>query len=322
MDRWRFKTGTAFAAAVMALTLAACTAPKAEKISVAGAFGEKPTVGISSPVTPPELDVKTVITGDGKPVESGDFISVEYAMYSLGDGREVGNSFAAAEFPLFFQAGDTGPGRPPEAFLKAVEGAAEGSRLQVSTPAESLYGDRGNKRFGVKPDEPVLLVLDVVKNYAKRVQVDGRLVERGDAGNPIVTAGASEPDVRIPEGAPPREYRSEVIVEGSGKPVGSMDQIQVHYAGYAWEAGKKFDSSWEFNHPLPVPMWEPVSQWTEGWSEGLIGKRVGSRVLLTIPPEKGYGKNPPRDCPEDATLVFVVDIFDSRPAPAAPAAAS
>jgi len=47
-----------------------------------------------------------------------------------------------------------------------------------------------------------------------------------------------------------------------------------------------------------------------GWDDGLVGKAIGSRVLLSIPPEHGYG---PRGVPQAGiggqdTLVFVVDI--------------
>ena len=47
-----------------------------------------------------------------------------------------------------------------------------------------------------------------------------------------------------------------------------------------------------------------------GWDKGLIGKTVGSRVLLVVPPAEGYGAkgSPPLIGPQD-TLVSVVDIL-------------
>ncbi|PSK93851.1 peptidylprolyl isomerase [Haloactinopolyspora alba] len=47
-----------------------------------------------------------------------------------------------------------------------------------------------------------------------------------------------------------------------------------------------------------------------GWKEGLAGQKVGSRVLMSIPPDKGYGAQKGHDLQND-TLVFVVDIIDS-----------
>ena len=47
-----------------------------------------------------------------------------------------------------------------------------------------------------------------------------------------------------------------------------------------------------------------------GWKEGLAGQKVGSRVLLSIPPEQGYGAAEGHDLQND-TLVFVVDLVDT-----------
>ena len=49
-----------------------------------------------------------------------------------------------------------------------------------------------------------------------------------------------------------------------------------------------------------------------GWDNGLVGQKVGSRVLLVIPPADGYGTagSPPKIKGTD-TLVFVVDILDA-----------
>ncbi len=48
-----------------------------------------------------------------------------------------------------------------------------------------------------------------------------------------------------------------------------------------------------------------------GFDEGLIGQTVGSRVMLVIPPDKGYGEtgNAQAGIAGTDTLVFVVDIL-------------
>ncbi len=49
----------------------------------------------------------------------------------------------------------------------------------------------------------------------------------------------------------------------------------------------------------------------KGWDDGLVGQTVGSRVLLAIPPELGYGKTGNEDAGISGTdtLYFVVDIL-------------
>ena len=48
----------------------------------------------------------------------------------------------------------------------------------------------------------------------------------------------------------------------------------------------------------------------KAWDTELVGKTVGSRVLLVVPPADGYGAagSPPKISGTD-TLVFVVDIL-------------
>ena len=47
-----------------------------------------------------------------------------------------------------------------------------------------------------------------------------------------------------------------------------------------------------------------------GWDEGLVGRQIGSRVLLSIPSELGYGERgvPQAGIRGGDTLVFVIDI--------------
>lgn len=47
----------------------------------------------------------------------------------------------------------------------------------------------------------------------------------------------------------------------------------------------------------------------EGWLEGLKGQKVGSEVLLVVPPSLGYGDQAQGEIPANSTLVFVVDIL-------------
>ena len=48
-----------------------------------------------------------------------------------------------------------------------------------------------------------------------------------------------------------------------------------------------------------------------GWDDGLVGQRVGSRLLLSIPSELGYGDRgvPQAGIRGGDTLVFVTEIL-------------
>lgn len=87
----------------------------------------------------------------------------------------------------------------------------------------------------------------------------------------------------------------------------------VNYLGQVW-SGEVFDSS--FGSPSPAAFSIGTGQVIQGWDTGLVGQDVGSRVLLSIPPDLGYGAagNPDAGISGTDTLVFVVDIIGSYPA--------
>ena len=80
-------------------------------------------------------------------------------------------------------------------------------------------------------------------------------------------------------------------------------------AGIIWPGGKQFDSSWDKGAPASFGI--GVGQVIAGWDEGLVGRPVGSQVLLVIPPDKGYGAQGQGQIKGTDTLVFVVDILDA-----------
>ena len=69
----------------------------------------------------------------------------------------------------------------------------------------------------------------------------------------------------------------------------------------------RFDESFS---KKPVPF--QLSQVVPGWTYGLEGVKVGSRVLLQIPPELGYGEAEQGAIPANSTLYFVVDVVKAQ----------
>ena len=86
------------------------------------------------------------------------------------------------------------------------------------------------------------------------------------------------------------------------------DNIVAHYLGQTWN-GDVFDSSYDRGRPLDFQV--GVGMVIRGWDDGLIGQRVGSRLLLSIPAELGYGDRgvPQAGIKGGATLVFVTEIL-------------
>lgn len=103
------------------------------------------------------------------------------------------------------------------------------------------------------------------------------------------------------------DLQVEVLVQGDGPVVEPGDQIICNYLGQVWD-GAVFDNSYDRGQPLDFQI--GVGMVIKGWDDGLVGQRVGSRVLLSIPSDLGYGARgvPQAGIKGGDTLVFVTDI--------------
>jgi peptidylprolyl isomerase len=116
-----------------------------------------------------------------------------------------------------------------------------------------------------------------------------------------------KPELTFPESAAPEGLQVQVLEQGSGDTVQGGDTIVVNYLGQTWN-GQIFDNSYDRGETISFPIGMGVV--IGGWDDGLVGQQIGSRVMLSVPPEHGYG---PRGVPQAGikgtdTLVFVVDV--------------
>lgn len=121
----------------------------------------------------------------------------------------------------------------------------------------------------------------------------------------------SKPTLDFTSATAPEGLQVQVLRPGHGTVVRPGREIEVHYLGQIWN-GHVFDNSYDRGQPLAFPI--GVGMVIRGWDDGLLGQHVGSRVLLTVPPEHGYGSRgvPQAGIHSDDTLVFVVDILEVR----------
>jgi len=102
--------------------------------------------------------------------------------------------------------------------------------------------------------------------------------------------------------------------EGVGEQPKKGDTVQVHYVGTLLSTGEQFDSSYDRGVPLEFAV--GVGRVIQGWDEGIMMMKEGSKRLLIIPPNLAYGTNGVgRIIPPNATLVFVVHLVKVTPKP-------
>jgi peptidylprolyl isomerase len=147
-----------------------------------------------------------------------------------------------------------------------------------------------------------------------------------DVGITVSGSYGSTPALTIPSAAAPAQLTQQTLTEGTGATVGTGDLLIANYLGETWAAkdGKPniFDSS--FSRGTPAAFVIGTGAVISGWDKTLVGKKLGSRVLLTIPPADGYGADGRSDAGISGTdtLVFVVDLVgDYKPGASAPGTA-
>jgi peptidylprolyl isomerase len=112
----------------------------------------------------------------------------------------------------------------------------------------------------------------------------------------------------FPSSAPPSHLVKEVLHPGTGALVTKGSVIVVNYTGQIWQ-GAVFDSSFSRHQAAAFTIGD--GSVIPGWDKTLVGARVGSRLLLVLPPNDGYGKtgNAAAGITGTDTLTFVVDLI-------------
>jgi peptidylprolyl isomerase len=200
----------------------------------------------------------------------------------------------------------------------ALKGAKVGSRVLAVIPPKDGFGSSGNSSLGITGKDTLVFVIDIQKAIPSTAT--GKQVSTGGGSLPTVgtTVGKDGPTITIPKGGTPSsKLTSTTLIQGTGAKVAENQEILVNYEGVIWRTGKVFDSSWSRTQAFETILTDSqqAAQQGEGvipgWVNGLAGKTVGSRVLLTIPPADGYGSsgNSQAGIKGTDTLVFVVDIL-------------
>lgn len=115
-----------------------------------------------------------------------------------------------------------------------------------------------------------------------------------------------EPTITIPDDcSPPTTLVSKDLVAGSGPAAKTGGNVEANYHLVTWSDKAVLDSSFTRGETFTVENLG-MAQVIQGWNEGLVGMKKGTRRLLIVPPALGYGAGGNGVAPNE-TLVFVVD---------------
>jgi len=285
------------------------SSPGTAEPAVAGAFGAQPTITIPKSDPPAKTVVDVLTKGTGPALKSGDLAVVDDYGRTWASATAFADTYDSTTVPDTLPVG-TGQ-LAMTGLDKALVGVPTGSRVLVVIPPSEGFGIVSGLPSGIKNTDTAVMVFDVLAGYGGDAGPSGDVVGGGGGALPTVTSAdlRSKPTITIPKTAAPSKLSVTTLVQGDGPAVAKGQELVVQYVGEIWASGKEFDSSWQRKTPTAFPV--GVGQLIPAWDTGLVGVKVGSRVMIVAPPADGYGPSgqPDAGISGTDTLVFVVDVL-------------
>ena len=199
---------------------------------------------------------------------------VDYLGVRWDDGATFDSSFERAPFGVAI-----GTGQVIAGWDEGLAGQKVGSRLLMVIPPDLAYGD-SSPGEPIQAGDTLVFVVDILGcTRQNRPRPVSRLRPRTTDIPPSLCCPRN-PEIFVPPGKAPPKLISIPVITGDGPKVKSGDTVVVQYVGVLWRNGKQFDASWDNGAPFVTQI--GVGAVIPGWDQGLVGKTVGSRVLLVF----------------------------------------
>lgn len=275
-----------------------------EAVTIAGEAGSAPEVTWKGQMDAGDVETETLQEGDGEAVEEGDQVLTHIW---IGNGFTEEQSFSTYDEDrpeLVTLSAEVAP-----LFGDAFEGQNIGARVAVTASAEEAFGPTGNSQLNIANKDSVLVIVDLVSAVLDGPEGEDQeapawvpeIVVEDDVPTALKFAGTPKPT---------DELRKATLIQGSGAPIEKGQLAVVDYLGQVYAKPKPFDESFSAE-PASFGIGTKPRQVIAGWDKALVGVEVGSRVMLAIPPELGYGKegNEQAGIKGTDTLYFVIDVL-------------
>ena len=275
---------------------------------VAGAFGVEASIIVPKAKPSGRFVVTTVLQGRGRKARKNDVVIVNYTARTWKRGKALPSTYAKGSTPKVFPVGQEAV---IPALDRAVLGQRAGSRVLAVAPPAAAFGTAGNARLGISGTDTVVFAIDIARVISAKSTVHGEQRSVPET-LPQVRVQGSAAEIAVPDAAPPRRLVARTLVDGSGPKIKAGQAVVFRRAGTAWgpnrgkEQAALFDTSWSQS---PTPVVVGRGNLVKGLDHALVGARVGSRVLIVIPPGLAYGNQTQKGIPARSTLVYVVDIL-------------
>lgn len=275
-------------------------------ISADGQFGADPKAEFPTPLLAEETQVSTIEAAEGEPLVAGQVVDFQVTVLNASNGEVLTASSYDPAQPVRRNITPS-----TDVLGEVTQCATVGSRVATATSVQSMFGDTDLSEFNLTAEDTLVVIVDIQNAFLGRANGVDQLAK---AGFPSISlAPNGEPGFTIPNEAAPTELLTTVLKLGSGAVVEEGNEAVIHFTGVLWDTRTVFDSSWDRGTPvtfLALSSQTDPNGVVPGFAQALIGQRVGSQMLVVIPPEFGYAPGQgPASVPDGATMIFVFDIL-------------
>jgi peptidylprolyl isomerase len=168
----------------------------------------------------------------------------------------------------------------------------------VAIPPADAFSGRGDS-IGFGPGDTLIYFLDLISADLPLTVATGTAVPPVPGLPTAIVEGAQPAQINVPKTAAPARLVVHPMIKGAGAVVKDGNSIKLSYTGVLWRNGERIGASVDLGGPRKVVIGR--GNVIPAWDKGLVGQTVGSRILLVVPPDEGFGAKgvPPQVGPKD-----------------------
>ncbi|WP_308535636.1 hypothetical protein [uncultured Mobiluncus sp.] len=248
--------------------------PAKSKIEVLGALGAQPVLTLSEPIPLEKSSTERLIKGDGQKIQDGSIVALRVTVFSgmTGKLQSTSGDESVLVGPLSAKVFGT-------ELYNAVRGATEGSRYLLKQPVEQQ--GTSTMEIGV-----IDIIPTTLNAQMEALPPDAGLTVSEDQGQ-VCLAIVSDFS---------GDFRSYPLITGTGATVAPGQTVLVKYQEFSYSNPPAVLKD-HWSEPVKLKLDDKVQQ---GVARGIVDRKIGSRMLLEVPPAEGSGNQ---------ATILVVDIL-------------
>lgn len=282
-----------------------------DAVKVTGAAGKTPKATFPTPIVAKSSEVTVAKAGHGMTAQKGSMVDIDVTLYNAKTGKSVA---ATAYDGSSFLRAIAGKGLPPQSgavtpssIADALVCAQAGSRIVLTSPNKKVNA-------GISGLTSAVAVIDVNAVYLGKADGVNQLPKDGMPD--VITAVDGQPGIVVQELQKPDTVRTETVKAGGGATVTKNSKPVIMLTTWTWPTGgdkpavldQQGLDTWTSGSAVSLDL--ATSPYPKAFTQALIGQRVGSQVLIVLPPKDGFpASGAPQGVGANDTLIFVVDIL-------------